>query len=194
MNHSTLNNNRPVIAVFGSSAPKEGQPDYAQAYEVGRLLAEAGYAVATGGYSGTMTAVSRGAADAGGYVIGVTSSQIEQFRDLPPNDWITKEYRYPTLQERLSHLVTQNEGMIVLPGGIGTLAELALAWNLIQVNEIPKRPLILLGKLWLDTLAAFIQEPYIMETHRDIVINVLTPEEAVGAITKNNELRIMNCG
>ena len=71
-----------VISVFGSSAPRPGSEAYEWGRRVGRLLAEAGLTVATGGYSGTMTAVSQGAAEAGGHVIGVTSSQIEQFRPL----------------------------------------------------------------------------------------------------------------
>lgn len=172
-------NNRPVIAVFGSSAPKEGQPDYEEAREVGRLLAESGFAVATGGYSGTMTAVSHGAAEAGGHVIGVTCSKIEQFRPLGPNRWIHEEIRYPTLRERLIHLVENNDGMIVLPGGIGTLSEMSLAWSLIQVEEISERPLILMGQMWKDTVKAFVRAAYVYETHQELIKVVLTPEEAV---------------
>lgn len=173
-----------VISVFGSSAPKQGQPDYQQAWQIGRLLAEAGFAVATGGYSGTMTAVSHGAAEAGGHVIGVTCNQIEQFRPLGPNRWISEEFRYTTLRDRLYHLVQQNEGMIVLPGGIGTLSELALAWSLLQVGEISERPLILLGQMWKDTMQAFVQSAYVYESHRELLKTVLTPEEAVEALKR----------
>jgi hypothetical protein len=180
-------NSRPVIAVFGSSAPQEGQPDYEQAREVGRLLAEADFAVATGGYSGTMMAVSCGAAEAGGHVIGVTCSQVEQFRPLGPNRWITEEIRYPTLRERLIHLVEQNDGMIVLPGGIGTLSEMALAWSLIQVEEISARPLILMGQMWKDTVKAFVQAAYVYETHQELIKFALTPEEAVEALKREME-------
>lgn len=175
-------NTLPVISVFGSSAPKQGEPDYHQAYEVGRLLAQSGYGVATGGYSGTMTAVSHGAAEAGGHVIGVTCTMIEQFRPLGPNPWITEEIRYPSLRERLIHLVEHNNGMIVLPGGIGTLSEMALAWSLIQVEEISKRPLILLGQMWKDTVKAFVRAAYVYETHQELIQTVLTPEEAVEAL------------
>ena len=65
--------------------------------------------MATGGYSGTMTAVSQGAADAGGHVIGVTCRQIEQFRPLGPNQWVKEEIKYDTLTERLLHLVRHND-------------------------------------------------------------------------------------
>jgi uncharacterized protein (TIGR00730 family) len=178
----TNNNNRPVISVFGSSAPEHGQPDYEEAYEVGRLLAQSGFAVATGGYSGTMTAVSHGAAEAGGHVIGVTCSQVEQYRPLGPNRWIAEEIRYSSLRERLNHLVEHNDGMIVLPGGIGTLSEMALAWSLIQVEEISERPLILMGQMWKDTVKAFVRAAYIYETHQELIKTVLTPEEAVEAL------------
>ncbi len=139
-----------IISVFGSSTPQPGEPAFEQARQVGRLLAEAGYAVATGGYSGTMTAVSQGASEAGGYVIGVTAAQIEGFRQLGPNKWVKKEIKYESLRERLMHLVMQNDGMITLPGGIGTLSEMTLAWSLLQVEEMEQRPLVLLGGIWHD--------------------------------------------
>ncbi|MFZ0544279.1 MAG: LOG family protein [Candidatus Promineifilaceae bacterium] len=182
-------NNRPVIAVFGSSAPEEGQPDYEAARKVGRLLAEAGFAVATGGYTGTMMAVSQGASVAGGHVIGVTCSQIEQFRPLGPNRWLTEEIRYATLRERLIHLVEHNDGIIVLPGGIGTLSEMALAWSLIQVEEIPARPLILMGQMWQDTINAFIQASYVYEIHQNLIKVALTPEEAIETLKREFEIK-----
>ena len=68
------------ISVFGGSSPKPGDLAYEQAYYLGKLIGEAGYTVLTGGYIGTMEAVSRGAAEAGGHVIGVTCDQIENWR------------------------------------------------------------------------------------------------------------------
>ncbi len=177
-------NTKPIISVFGSSAPIPGQADYEEARQVGRLLAQAGYAVSTGGYMGTMAAVSQGAAEAGGYVIGVTCSQIESFRAFGPNEWVTEEIRYPTLRERLNHLVEHNVGMITLPGGIGTLSEMSLAWSLIQVGEISMRPLILMGQKWQDTVKAFVHRPYIHEDHERLIRAVATPAEAVAALQK----------
>lgn len=173
-----------VISVFGSSAPQPGSQAFAEARLVGRLLVEAGFAVATGGYSGTMTAVSQGAAEAGGHVIGVTSAQIEQFRPLGPNAWVNEEIRYPTLRERLLHLVTQNDGMIVLPGGIGTLSEMALAWSFLQVGEISARPLAMLGALWPQTIRAFFDPMYIKPEHMDLLYFADSPATAVAYMTK----------
>jgi uncharacterized protein (TIGR00730 family) len=172
-------NNLPVISVFGGSTPQPGSPAYEEARLVGRLLAQYGIAVATGGYSGTMAAVSQGAAEAGGHVIGVTCDQIEQFRLLGPNEWVREEIRYPALQERLIHLVRQNDGMIVLPGGIGTLSEMALAWSYLQVGEISPRPLALLGKQWRETAHSFIDPGYVRPEHAGLLHFADTPLEVV---------------
>jgi hypothetical protein len=173
-----------VIAVFGSSAPQPGSPAYEEARQVGRLLAEAGFAVATGGYSGTMSAVSRGAVEAGGHVIGVTSEQIEQFRPLGPNEWVMEEIRYETLQDRLLHLVENNDGMIVLPGGIGTLSEMALAWSLMQVGEIEDRPLSLLGPTWRETIAAFNDPAAIRPQHMLLLHFADSPASSVSFVVE----------
>lgn len=175
---------QPVIAVFGSSVPVPDSEAYLQAYDVGRLLAEAGLAVATGGYSGTMSAVSQGAAEAGGRVIGVTSAQIERFRPLGANEWVSEEIRYETLRERMLHLVTDNDGMIVLPGGIGTLAELSLAWSFIQVGEISPRPLALLGPRWQQTMRTFIEPEYVKQVYQDLLYFAATPQTAVSYIAQ----------
>lgn len=171
-----------VISVFGSSAPVPGSAGYEEARVVGRLLAEAGFAVATGGYCGTMEAVSRGAAEAGGRVIGVTCDKIELFRPLGPNEFVTDEIRYLTLQERVQHLVRENVGMVVLPGGIGTLSELALAWSLLQVGEISPRPVALLGELWQNTLHAFFSPDFIRQQDMTLLYWAESPETAVAHI------------
>ena len=174
-----------VISVFGSAAPTAGSEPYEAARLVGRLLAEAGFAVATGGYSGTMTAVSQGAAEAGGHVIGVTSAQIERFRPLGANQWVAQEIKYDSLRDRLLHLVLQNDGMIVLPGGIGTLSEMTLAWSFLQVGEVAPRPLALLGEMWRDGIAGFYRPEYVRQPHLDLLYFADSPETAVAHIVNN---------
>jgi uncharacterized protein (TIGR00730 family) len=181
-------NKRQLISVFGSSAPQPGTEPYESARQVGRLLAENGFAVATGGYGGTMTAVSHGAAEAGGHVIGVTSDQIEQFRPLRPNQWVQEEIRYTTLRERLLHLITNNDGMIVLPGGIGTLSEMTLAWSFLQVGEIEPVPLIMLGSIWQETVHAFHDPQYVQEQHLRLLTFAESPETAVAVL--QNHVRL----
>lgn len=171
-----------IITVFGSSAPAPGSPAYAQARRLGRLLAKAGFAVATGGYVGTMTAVSHGASEAGGHVIGVTSDQIEQFRPGGPNKYVKEEIRYPTLRQRLMHLIDENEGMIALPGGIGTLSEWTLAWSFLQTGEISPRPLVLIGEAWRTTADAAISGRYIKDVHQRLLQFAGDPETAVSLV------------
>jgi predicted Rossmann-fold nucleotide-binding protein len=126
-----------------------------------------------------MAAVSDGAAGAGGHVIGVGCEQIEQFRPGGLNQWVAEAIYYETLRERLYHLVANNDGMIVLPGGIGTLSELALAWSLLQVGEVDSRPLILLGSIWRETMEVFIRSEFVPETYAALLRFADSPEEAV---------------
>jgi len=143
------------ITVFGGSYPKAGDTAYTEAYELGKLLAEAGHSVLTGGYIGTMEAVSRGANEAGGHVIGVTCADIEAWRGIRANAWVQEERRFATLQERLNELVLACDAAIALPGGPGTLTEIALTWNLMIVSSIPPKPLILTGAGWKAVMESF---------------------------------------
>lgn len=137
-----------LITVFGGSQPKAGDPVYAQGLHLGRMIAEAGYTVLTGGYIGTMEAVSRGAAEAGGQVIGVTCDEIEAWRPVKPNPWLTEEMRFPTLRQRLAALIDQCDAALALPGGVGTLVEITLMWNQLLSAAILPRPLITVGAGW----------------------------------------------
>jgi uncharacterized protein (TIGR00730 family) len=142
-----------AVSVFGGSRP--GPADYEQALRLGRLLGQAGYSVLTGGYIGTMEAVSRGAAEAGAHVIGVTCEQIEAWRPVRPNAWVIEERRCATLNERLRVLIEDCDAALALPGGPGTLTEIALTWNLLLTDSLPPRPLILIGPGWRATLEQF---------------------------------------
>lgn len=156
------------VTVFGGSKPRPGEPEYQQAYQLGKLLGTAGYTVLTGGYIGTMEAVSRGAAETGGHVIGVTCDEIEAWRPVAPNPWVMQENRFPTLNQRLMALIQDCDVAIALPGGIGTLAEIAIMWSELQTGASAPKPLILVGLGWQQTLDAFYQAlgDYIAEKDR----------------------------
>jgi len=173
---------RKIISVFGSSAPIPGSADYETGRMTGRLLAQAGFVVQTGGYAGLMAAVSQGASEAGGHVIGVTSAQVEQFRPIPANQWVKEEIKHKTLRERLFYLIDHCHGAIVLPGGIGTLSELALIWSCIQVSERPPLPVVAVGGQWQRTLAAFVDDNYVRPAHRELITMARTANEAVREI------------
>ena len=159
------------VSVFGSSQPKEGSIAYAEAQELGKLLAQRGHVVLTGGYSGTMEAVSHGATEAGGHVIGVTCEDIERWRPLGANAWVMEEWRKKTLIDRLQTLIESCDAALALPGGPGTLTEISLTWNLMIIGSLHRRPLILIGSGWqnvLDQLYRSLDE-YVSATQRELV-------------------------
>jgi uncharacterized protein (TIGR00730 family) len=142
----------PRVAVYGSSTAREGQVPWTLGYELGRELAQAGATVMTGGYGGTMEAVSRGAHEAGGHVVGVTVDLFEARG--PANAFVRERVHMPDLYERLRYLVHNADGFVTLPGSIGTLTELYLTWTMLSVQGRPAAPLIVLGDMWRDVLAA----------------------------------------
>ncbi|MBI3167333.1 MAG: LOG family protein [Chloroflexi bacterium] len=159
------------ITVFGGAQPNEGTPAYEEARELGVLLAQRGHAVLTGGYMGTMEAVSRGAHEAGGHVVGVTCIDIEEWRKTKPNQWVKEERRMKTLIDRLNALIEGCDAAMALPGGAGTLTEISLMWNLMIVESLPRRPLILIGRGWQSTFDQFFGEfeSYMSTTHRGLL-------------------------
>jgi uncharacterized protein (TIGR00730 family) len=146
------------ITVFGGSQPKQGDPAYREALHLGQLIARAGHVLLTGGYIGTMEALSRGAAEAGGHVIGVTCDQIEAWRPVKANPWVKEEWHVKTFQERIFTLIENCDACLALPGGVGTLAELVLTWNLLLTNILTPRPLILIGSGWQALIDEFLAQ------------------------------------
>jgi len=136
---------KTIVCVFGTGRAKPGDPVYALAEQIGRALAEAGFTVANGGYGGTMQASAKGAAAAGGTVVGVTCSA---FGSSVANEYVTRTVVTDSLDERLQNLIKAGRAYVVLPGGTGTLVELATAWELINKGLIPQRPLACVGQFW----------------------------------------------
>jgi uncharacterized protein (TIGR00730 family) len=178
------------IAVFGSSLPKPGEPDYTHAQHLGQALAQAGYIVMTGGYSGTMEAVSRGAAEAGGHVIGVTCADLETWRPLPPNQWVLEEIRMQTLRDRMYKLIDDCDAAIALPGGIGTLAEVAAMWSELQTSGSHPRLLVLVGAGWKGTFTTLLnhQGDYIAPPYRRLVAMADDASDAVAQLKQHFRL------
>lgn len=144
-----------IVSVFGSASPTPGQPLYEQALRLGELLAKAGHTVMTGGYCGTMEAVSRGAVEAGGDSIGVTCRQIEDYRPTGPNPWVRQIKATDTLSHRIDILTSQADAYLALSGGIGTLAEITTVFNKMVISSIPSEILILIGEGWKATFESF---------------------------------------
>lgn len=137
-----------IITVFGSSRPSEGDADYEEARALGRVLADNGFAVCSGGYGGVMAAVSRGAKEAGGKTYGVTAA----FFSAQANPWIDTEIRVATWQERLFELIRLGHGFVACKGGTGTLVELAVVWEMLNKSVMTGKPFAVLGEFWLPIL------------------------------------------
>ncbi len=159
------------VSVFGGSQPQAGSAPYEESRQLGRLIAEKGHTVLTGGYIGTMEAVSRGAAEAGGHVIGVTCVEIENWRAIAANKWVKEEMRKETLFERLECLIKECDAALALPGGPGTLTEISLMWNMMIIGALEKRPLILIGGAWRSVFEHFFEQlgPYSPPNQRDLL-------------------------
>jgi uncharacterized protein (TIGR00730 family) len=134
-----------IVTVFGSSRPREGEPDYEDARALGRALADAGFAVCSGGYAGVMAGVSRGAKEAGGKTYGVTA---DFFASAKTNAWIDVEIRMKTWEERLFELIRLADGFVACKGGTGTLVELAVVWEMLNKSVMKPKPFAVLGDFW----------------------------------------------
>lgn len=119
------------IAVFGSSEVKANQPEYETAVKLGAALGSQGWQVLTGGYYGVMEAVSKGVQSINGISIGIT---LSSFDPKPPNIYLSINHHESDLFTRMRRLVYESDAIVVLCGGLGTLAEFSIAWVLKQVG------------------------------------------------------------
>lgn len=143
-----------TIGIFGSYAARPGDDLYRQAFEIGRALGSAGFAVLNGGYDGTMRASSEGARAAGGRTIGVTCPTVLKKRGyaLRPNAYLDEVYEAATMLVRIEAMMRACGGYVFLEGGTGTLSELGVIWEYVNKGFIRPRPLVVAGAYWRDLL------------------------------------------
>jgi uncharacterized protein (TIGR00730 family) len=132
----------PAITVFGSARIARESPIYAQAREIGRLLAEEGYAIITGGGPGAMEAANRGCQEGGGMSVGC-NIELPHEQDINAYIDLGVEFRY--FFARKTMFVKYADGFVILPGGFGTMDELFEALTLIQTGKVRHFPIILVG-------------------------------------------------
>jgi uncharacterized protein (TIGR00730 family) len=132
-----------AVAVFGSARTPEGHPVYELARAVGRHLAEAGFAVITGGGPGAMEAANRGAREGGGLSIGC-NIELPHEQALNPYVDIAVDFHY--FFARKTMFVKYSDAFVIVPGGFGTLDEMFEALTLIQTGKIRNFPVVLLGR------------------------------------------------
>ncbi len=135
---------RPRIAAFGASREDLPEARYREVAALAEALGAMGFDGLVGGHQGMMAAFAEGIRAGGGRVRGIT---LERF-PTPPGNALAEEVRARDFFERMRMLIEQAHGYLVLPGGIGTLAELAMAWDLIAIRVLEPRPLVLFGEEW----------------------------------------------
>ena len=176
-----------TIAVFGSSQPQPGSEGYEEARSLGGALACAGWTVLTGGYRGVMEAASRGAKEAGGSTIGVTTDYFAA-KNLTANPYVDKEITVPTYADRLVKLITIADGYVIMRGGSGTLSELFCSWELVKNGSLPLRPIVLYGSYWkriIDFLAGELADELSFFSHLDLLGFADRPVEVVELLEKS---------
>jgi uncharacterized protein (TIGR00730 family) len=176
----------PAVSIFGSTRIKPGDEVYQKAEQIGRLLAENGFAVITGGGPGVMEAANKGASSAGGNSIGLN---IELPLEQKPNPYanITLHFRYFFVRKVM--FVKYAVAYIILPGGFGTLDELLESITLIQTQKIKPFPVILVGSNYWKGFLDWIQEVVLKEgkissSDLEILRLIDDPSEIVKAIKK----------
>ena len=145
----------PAVTVFGSARVAEGEPVYEQARELGRLLAEAGLTVITGGGPGVMAAANRGCFEAGGFSVGCN---IELPHEQWLNPWVDLGVEFRYFFVRKTMFVKYAEGFVIFPGGFGTLDELFESLTLIQTGKIKHFPVFLVGSAYWTGLLTWFRE------------------------------------
>jgi uncharacterized protein (TIGR00730 family) len=173
-----------AISVFGSARVHHDDPEYALGIEVGKRLAEAGYAVITGGGPGAMEAANKGACLAGGVSVGLG---IELPFEQGMNEWVDIGVDFRYFFARKTMFVKYAQGFIVLPGGFGTFDELFEALVLVQTKKVTSFPVVLLGHAYWDGLIDWLRSTVLPGGkigERDLSLFTVTddPAEAVSIV------------
>lgn len=179
------------VTIFGSARAKPGTVAYDETKRAAHALAEMGCDIITGGGPGLMQAANAGVEAAG------AAKSVGIRVDLPfeqeVNPFVELAFEHRTFFTRLHHFVLASDAFIVAPGGIGTVLETMMIWQLLQVRHLEKTPLILVGKLW-PGLVEWVREsmlsfetPLINREDVDIPVCVASADEAIEIIRRHRE-------
>jgi uncharacterized protein (TIGR00730 family) len=140
-------NDRYRVAIFGSARAQPGTFVYEEVKRVAAALAGLGCDIVTGGGPGLMQAANEGAASAGSDARS-TGIRIELPFEQDVNPFVHHAFEHKTFFTRLHHFVLASDAFVVVPGGIGTVLETLMVWQLLQVRHVDRVPLVLVGKMW----------------------------------------------
>jgi uncharacterized protein (TIGR00730 family) len=177
----------PAVTVFGSARIGEDDPVYGAAREVGRLLAEAGFATITGGGPGVMEAVNRGAFEASAVSVGCN---IELPHEQGMNRYVNLPLNFRYFFVRKTMFVKYAQGFIIFPGGFGTLDELFEALTLIQTGKLANFPVVLFGAAFWQGLLDWVDKQLVASAKiaakdRGLLMVTDEPAEAVRVMVES---------
>ncbi len=178
------------ISYFGFADADPNDPLFKEAYECAKYLSGQGYVAINGGGPGTMRAVTQGAKDAGGNVIGVTfyPKDITNFEGRDPENHMDQEVITQNYLERTLKLLELGDLYVVFKGGTGTVSEFGMAWGLAKLYLGHHKPLVLYGRFWENIIKAFKDNMRIRDDAFQVFKIVETPEEALSAIKQFDEI------
>src|SRR2546423_11759773 len=174
---------RPAVSCFGSARAAEGSRPYELARETAQLLAEAGWAVVTGGGPGVMEAANRGCREGGGLSVGFG---IELPHEQRMNDYIDLGLVFDHFYARKTMFVKAAEGFCVFPGGFGTADELFESLTLIQTGKVLHFPVVLVGEAYWTPLLEWVRRSALadgMVSPADLALLTVTDEPRVALET-----------
>src|SRR6516225_575923 len=139
------------VTIFGSARARPGTFVYEEVKRIAASLAEMGCDIITGGGPGLMQAANEGAAGVNAperdRSVGI---RVELPFEQEVNPFVEQAFEHKTFFTRLHHFVLTSDAYVVTPGGIGTVLELMMIWQLLQVKHVQDTPLILVGKMWAE--------------------------------------------
>jgi uncharacterized protein (TIGR00730 family) len=134
------------VAIFGSARAKPGTFVYDEVKRVAAAFAAMGCDIVTGGGPGLMQAANEGAKEGGApESVGI---RVELPFEQDVNPFVEQAFEHETFFTRLQHFVLASDAFVVVPGGIGTVLEMLMIWQLLQVRHVDGVPLILVGTMW----------------------------------------------
>lgn len=180
-----------TITFFGSRAPLPGSPDYELARATGKLFADKGYHIITGGYNGIMKGAVHGANEVGGTAVGYIAPRVFRNRPMQGNEYLTKNVTSRTFSERTAKLVESSHYLVAFPGKLGTLVEILLSCSAQFGASIGKYPLqkIFVHRKHFEGLIENLMETLDVAKDEQHILYFDTPEELLEAVERDYKER-----
>jgi uncharacterized protein (TIGR00730 family) len=185
------------VTIFGSARAQPGTYVYEEVKRAAAALAEMGCDIITGGGPGLMQAANEGAslgATGGTHSVGI---RVDLPFEQESNPFVEQAFEHGTFFTRLHHFVLASDAFLVVPGGIGTVLETMMIWQLLQVRHVHNTPLVLVGKMWAELVdwarKSLLKPELPLASPQDMAIPqcVNSGEEAIDLIRKHHDLWLL---